>query len=138
MTKFPKVGVGTIIKSKDKVLLLKRKNAHGDGTWAFIGGHLEFNESPEECARREVLEEINIRIKNPFAAIFTNDIFPKEKKHYITIFVVADYSGDKIKINETENIERVEWYKWGELPSPLFIPLKNLLKKNFNPFNLKQ
>ena len=71
MTKFPKVGVGTIIKSKDKVLLLKRKNAHGDGTWAFIGGHLEFNESPEECARREVLEEINIRIKNPFAAIFT-------------------------------------------------------------------
>jgi 8-oxo-dGTP diphosphatase len=136
MANTPKVGVGTIIRNKNKVLLLKRKNSHGEGTWAFIGGHLEFNETPEECARREVLEEINIRINNPLATTFTNDIFPKEKKHYVTIFVVADHSGDKIRINEPDKIEAVKWFEWGKFPSPLFIPLKNLLKKNFNPFEL--
>jgi 8-oxo-dGTP diphosphatase len=35
----PKVGVGVCIVKDNKVLLGKRKNSHGDGTWAFPGGH---------------------------------------------------------------------------------------------------
>jgi 8-oxo-dGTP diphosphatase len=49
--KFPRVGVGVIIIKNNKVLLLKRKASHGIGTWAFVGGHLEFNETLEECAK---------------------------------------------------------------------------------------
>ena len=136
MAKVPRVGIGTIIRYKNKVLLLKRRGAHGDGTWAFIGGHLEFNETPEEGAIRETFEEIGIKIKNPRAVAFTNDFFPKEKKHYITLYVIADFKGDKITIKESEKIEAVEWFEWDKFPSPLFIPLKNLRKKNFNPFKL--
>jgi|SaaInlV_150m_DNA_4_1039716.scaffolds.fasta_scaffold174395_2 ADP-ribose pyrophosphatase YjhB (NUDIX family) len=36
----PKVGIGVIIKKKDKVLLLKRINKHGSNSWCFAGGHL--------------------------------------------------------------------------------------------------
>ncbi len=52
----PKVGVGVIVVKEGKVLLLQRKNSHGSGTWCFPGGHLEYGESLEECAKREVLE----------------------------------------------------------------------------------
>ncbi|MBI4157475.1 NUDIX domain-containing protein, partial [Candidatus Woesebacteria bacterium] len=80
MEKIPRIGVGVIIKKRGKVLLIKRKNSHGDGTWAFVGGHLEFGETPAECAKREVFEEVGIKIKNVKTTVFTNDFFKKEKK----------------------------------------------------------
>lgn len=36
----PKVGLGVFIMKDGKVLLGKRKNAHGDDDWCFPGGHL--------------------------------------------------------------------------------------------------
>ena len=45
------------------VLMLQRnrkKNDPNEGKWIGIGGHLEKNESPEDCARREVFEESGI------------------------------------------------------------------------------
>lgn len=64
MNERPKVGIGVIVRKEGKVLLGKRKNSHGAGSWAFPGGHLEYGESWEECARREVKEETGIAIKN--------------------------------------------------------------------------
>lgn len=91
----PKVGLGVIVKKDGKVLFGKRKNAHGDGSWCMPGGHLEFNESWEECAARETMEETGLKIKNIRFVTATNDIFFVEEKHYITIYMVADYeSGD--------------------------------------------
>lgn len=136
MQNIPRVGVGVIILDGKKVLLLKRKNAHGDGTWAFIGGHLEFGESPEECAKREVSEEIGLKIKNPKAVAFTNDLFPKENKHYITIFVITKFDGSKFTIKEPDKIEALEWFTWGKLPKTLFTPVANLLNTGFDPRNI--
>ena len=51
------VGLGIIVVKDGKVLLGKRKSAHGKGTWCFPGGHLEFSESWEDCAKRETKEE---------------------------------------------------------------------------------
>ena len=56
----PKIGFGVIVIKDNKVLLGKRKNAHGEGFWCFPGGHLEFNEEIGDCAVREVKEETGI------------------------------------------------------------------------------
>jgi 8-oxo-dGTP diphosphatase len=130
----PKVGVGIIIIKENKVLLGRRKNAHGDGSWSFPGGHLEFNETPEHCAAREVMEETGIKIKNIRFGTITNDIFKKEKKHYITIHMLSDYASGKVKIKEPDKFEKIEWFEWNKLPKPLFVPLQNLLKQKYNPF----
>src|ERR1700756_2911768 len=93
--KYPQVGVGAIVVKDGKVLLGRRKGSHGEGSWSFPGGHLEFGESIEDCVRREVLEETGITLKNIRMGPFTNDIFEAEHKHYVTLFAVADYaSGD--------------------------------------------
>lgn len=84
MNKIPRVGLGVCIVKDNKVLLGKRKNAHGDGSWCFPGGHLEFGESYEECAQRETFEEVGVSIKNIQFVTATNDLFPEEDKHYIT------------------------------------------------------
>ena len=131
----PLVGVGIIVRKEEKVLLGKRKNVHGEGTWQFPGGHLEYFETIFECAKREVHEEVGIEITNLQIATFTNDLFKKERKHYVTLFVLSDYSQGVVKVCEPEKCERWEWFGWSELPSPLFIPIQNLLKQPFSPFN---
>ena len=129
----PKVGVGVCIIKDRKVLLGKRKNAHGEGAWCFPGGHLEFNESWEDCARRETMEETGIKIKNVRFITATNDIFPVEEKHYITIFMVADYDSGNVKIMEPEKCEAWEWFEWETPPQPLFIATENFYKSGYSP-----
>ena len=132
----PKVEIGIIIIKDNKVLLGKRKNAHGEGDWAFPGGHLELNETWEDCVQKEIKEEVDIEVKNIRFGAVTNDIFTKESKHYITIFMLTDYASGEVKTMEPEKCEKWEWFEWDKLPNPRFIPLQNLLKQNFNPFNI--
>ena len=129
MKKFPQVGVGVIIKNKGKILLLKRKGSHGEGTWAPPGGHLEFNERIEECVKREVIEETGLILdKIKFIGV-TNDIFREEGKHYITIFMSCESKTDEVEIKEKDKCAAMGWFEWKKLPEPLFLPLQNLIKQ---------
>jgi len=130
----PKVGVGVIIKKEGKVLLGKRKGAHGEGSWSCPGGHLEFGETLETCAEREVSEEVGIEITNITPVAFTNDIFEKEQKHYITIYVTAEYASGEVKLMEPDKCDEWRWVEWSALPTPLFLPIQNLLKQGYSPF----
>jgi 8-oxo-dGTP diphosphatase len=133
--KRPGVGLGVAIIRDGKVLFGKRKNSHGEGSWCFPGGHLEFGESWEECACRETLEETGLKVKNIRFATATNDFFEKENKHYITILMVADWIEGEAQLLEPEKCEKWDWFKWDEKPKPLFMPQQNLNKQNFNPLN---
>lgn len=132
----PLVGVAVIIFKDHKVLLGKRKNSHGHGSWAFPGGHLEFNETIEGCARREVYEETGLYIKNIRHGAFTNDIFSDEHKHYITLFVVSEYDYGLLQLREPDKCEEWSWFSWSALPEPKFLPLNNLLKQGFEPHSV--
>lgn len=132
--KHPKVGVAVIVRKDGKVLMGKRKNAHGEGTWHFSGGHLEFNEEIEDCAHREVKEETGISIKNIILGPYTNDFFGEEGKHYLTLYVMCDYDLGKVETKEPDKCEGWEWHSWEKLPRPLFVPIENFLKKDYNPF----
>ena len=125
----PKIGIGVLIIKDAKVLLGKRKNAHGDGTWAPPGGHLEFGESFQECAQREVLEETGLKLSNLRTYGVTNDIFTQEQKHYVTIFMMADSFEGEPQILEPHKCECWNWFDLDALPENLFLPLKNLIEQ---------
>lgn len=128
----PLVGVAVVVYKDNKFLLGKRKNSHGAGCWQFPGGHLEFKESLEDCARREIFEETGITIRNIRFGPYTNDFFEEEQKHYITLFVVADHESGEATVREPEKCERWGWFASDDLPQPLFLPIKNLIKRNIN------
>lgn len=54
-------GDAVVIQS-NHVLLGKRKYYPGKGLWAIPGGHVDVNETPYECAIRELLEETKIKV----------------------------------------------------------------------------
>jgi len=130
----PAVGVAVIVKKDGKILLGKRKGSHGEGDWAFPGGHLELNESIETCIERELSEEVGITVKNIQKYHFTNDIFENEGKHYITLFMTADYDSGEVCLLEPEKCERWDWFDWNSLPQNLFLPIQNLKKENYLKF----
>ncbi|MFA6492690.1 MAG: NUDIX domain-containing protein [Patescibacteria group bacterium] len=123
----PKVGVGVyILNNKKELLLMKRKGSHGEGTWCPPGGHLEYNETFEKCAKRETKEEVGVAIKDIQLMGVTNDI--SRDNHYITVAMSAKIKSGKPKICELDKCTEFGWFKLNHLPSPLFLPVKNFLK----------
>jgi len=129
----PKVGIGVLIKKDGKVLLGKRKGSHAPGTWAPPGGHLEFGESWEECARREVKEETGVTVSDVGFVTATNEVYPVRGTHYVTLFMICDLALGEPANLEPDKCEGWQWFSWDELPQPLFFPLENLLKTGFRP-----
>jgi 8-oxo-dGTP diphosphatase len=129
----PGVGVCVIIRNGDRVLLGLRSAGHGAGTWQFPGGHLEFGESIESCALREAREETGLDLVNPQLGPYTNDIFSAEGRHYVTLFVRADYAGGAPEVCEPDKCACWEWFSWEDLPEPLFLPVANLRQLPFHP-----
>lgn len=129
----PGVGVALFIWKDGKVLLGQRLNAHGEGSWGLPGGHLEFGESWEACVRREVAEETGMKVHKPKFVQITNDVFKKEKKHYVTIFMEAKWQAGKPQILEPDRLAQWKWFAWDELPEPLFLPIINLIDSGYSP-----
>ena len=132
-TQFPRIGVGVIICKHDKYLLGKRRNAHGDGSWSFPGGHLEFGETVEACAQRETAEETGIELGSVRFASYTDDLFQEEGKHYVTMFLLAEWCSGEPQTLEPEKCEGWQWFGWDDLPTPLFLPIRNLLNTGYVP-----
>lgn len=132
----PKVGVGVIVINDNKVLLGKRKGSHGEHTWSFPGGHLEYFEKVKDCALRELKEEtgINGELIDDKPVIATNDFFKEDEKHYITLFIRVK-TDEEPELKEPEKCEKWGWFDWDEFPDSLFKPIENLLKRDYDPFN---
>lgn len=119
--KLVRVGVGVLVKDPQhphRFFAGIRKGSHGAGTLALPGGHLEMMEDWEECASREVKEEMDLEISNVTFGHVTNDIMLRENKHYVTIFMLADVCTEgKIKPTNMEPHKCEGWksYSWNDL-----------------------
>lgn len=133
---YPRVGVALILEKEGKVLLVRRKGAHGEGTWSTPGGHLEFGESLESCSIRETKEETGVTASDPKFVAITNDVFEKEDKHYITIWMRSTIFTGLPYPAAVEEVAEIGWFGWDALPEPLFLPLENLLRHNGYPADI--
>ena len=133
MEKIVRVGVGLyIFNEKNQLLLGLRKSAHDGGTWCPPGGHQEYGETSENAAVREAKEETGLDIlpENVFLKGVTNDFYPSEEKHYITLhYFCRKYSGEPM-VMEPNKCEKWQWFDLSDLPANLMLPLKNFLKQN--------
>lgn len=63
-TKQKEIGLVTILlyNSKNELLLMKRANEPFKGMWSLPGGKIDPNELPADAIKREVFEELGIRL----------------------------------------------------------------------------
>ena len=128
MEKVIKVGVQGIIldKSKRKVLLGKRKNCFGAGSWGLPGGHLEFGESFEEAIAREILEETGLIVKEvKVVGVFSTPLLPDS--HHVQVGCLVEAYEGIPQIIESDKCEELNFYALDKLPSPIFFSSQPIL-----------
>lgn len=125
------VGVGVFVINGSKFLMGRRKSPHGHNSWSVPGGYVEYGESFEEAAKREVKEETGLTITEVQVVAVTNNIFRSEDKHTITIWLVSVLKSGTPTVLEPDKFIDHGWYDFDTLPARLFLPFKELLKSQF-------
>lgn len=116
-TRYPPVSpaVLVLIHDGDRVLLAQQP---GWGRrYSLIAGFVEPGESLEECARREVFEEVGVEVDDPVYAGSQPWPFP----HQVMIAFLARYAGGDLRLDPAE-LADAAWFPSDalpELPGPL-------------------
>lgn len=87
----PIAGVGAVIFSEGRVLLVQRGNPPMEGEWSLPGGALEIGETLVEGVRREVLEETGLLVE-PVTMIEVFDRIARDEAGRVQYhYVLVDY-----------------------------------------------
>ncbi|MBS3146946.1 NUDIX hydrolase [Candidatus Woesearchaeota archaeon] len=97
----PKSTVGCIIYKEDKILLVKRAQDPFKNYWSLPGGHAELFEKVEEAVKREIKEELELKI-NPKFFCFDQEISRKLKWHANVFIFKSELKGIP-RLNKDEN-----------------------------------
>jgi len=130
ITRRPLVGMGVLVMRQGMVLLGKRLGSHGAGYFAAPGGHIEFGESFEHAARREVREETGLEIENLRLLTVGNYLFSRTNgdRHYIDVDFACESPAGEVILKEPDKCEGWQWYELDQLPEPLFIVTKRMIE----------
>ena len=128
------VTAALLIKN-NRILIAKRK--HSDklsGKWEFPGGKIEEGETPEECLKRELKEELNIDISIKDFFIESIYSYPDFKIRLIAYFVIWDTC--KLIVRDHEKIawallSDLDKFDFAEADKPIVIKLKKEYKDGF-------
>lgn len=95
---------GAVVFKNDKVLIVKQN----DGHFGFPKGHIEFNETEEETAIREVKEETNVSIDIDSNCRYLVTYSPSEGITKDVVYFLA-YAKNDDTIPQEEEISKVMW-----------------------------
>lgn len=108
-------------------ILLARNNLFPDGLYSVLAGFVEVSESAEETVKREVLEEVNIKVKN--LKYFGSQPWPFPSQ--LMLGFSCEYESGSIEVDKKE-IAEANWYKYDRLPYvPPITSLSGLLINSF-------
>ena len=87
----PVVGVGAVIVSDGRVVLIRRRFEPLAGQWSLPGGIVELGETLEAGVAREMLEETGLQVEvGPVIEVFDR-IYTDETKRVRYHYVLVDY-----------------------------------------------
>lgn len=123
----PHPGIGCFVVRNGRFLMGRRHGAHGAGTWSVPGGWIEWGESPEAAAIREVREETGMLVVDARVAGATTTSH-LEGMCSVTLWVVARWVSGEPVVMEPDKYAEHRWYGLDEaLPAPLFEVWEDLL-----------
>lgn len=116
LTSYPRISPAIIIAvtrngEGGEQILLARNHRFPAGRYSVVAGFVEAGETLEECAEREVQEEVGVRIAN--IRYFGSQPWPFPNS--LMIGFTADYAGGEINLEDSE-IADAQWFGPANLP----------------------
>jgi len=112
----PVPAAGVILTGRGGVLLVKRRFEPRAGAWCLPAGFMEYGETPEHCARRELREETGLvgRLKGLFG-VYAG--FDDPRVRAVLVLYVAERRGGRLKPGDDAIDAR--FFPLDRLPRPL-------------------
>jgi len=132
-TKLVAVGIPVIIRNtKGEILLGKRSNKVSSfpDMWGLPGGLMDYGETPETAAKREVMEELGVEITvlKKSSEIYNVPPTKGNKFHSVNILFYARIKNGKPQAKD--ETQEIKWFKSSEIKNmELAYTHKEILKK---------
>lgn len=125
----PKLTVDMIVRKGDSILLIERKNEpYG---WALPGGFVDYGETVENAAVRELAEETGIYAENiEMLGVFSD---PLRDKRGHTVSVVFQTQSDQ-NAKAGDDAKKAVFYKLNELPDNIVFDHLKIINSHLSKF----
>lgn len=115
-TIYPQIAPSVIvlIRNGEKVVLTKYQASHSAfRNYALVAGYVETGESAEETVRREVMEEVGLKVKN--IRFYKSSPWPLSGA--LLLGFVCDLDGDDTINREEDELAVAEWIRREDVPA---------------------
>lgn len=105
----PVVAACFVKRNPTRVLLHRKdepRNPELLGKWEFVGGMMEYGETPEQALMREIYEELRAKIKVGRLLHAQTNIYA-DGKHYLVLFYICTFIYDNYLVVAPSGCE---WY----------------------------
>ncbi len=118
----PAVTVDCIVMTNEplpKVLLVQRGIEPYKDRWAFPGGFMNMDETTEECAIRELMEETGLKVEelHQIGSYSKVDRDPRGRTITVAYLAIID---SPLEVKGQDDAERAEWFPIDKLPKLAF------------------
>ena len=112
----PILGVSCLLLCDDNALLIQRAKQPAKGLWSLPGGKVEWGETLETAARRELLEETALTVDDLKFGEFVEIIEPT---HHFVISVFVGRTNNQALPAAGDDAAAAKWYSPTELDMPV-------------------
>ena len=118
----PAVTADCVVIANEKVprvLLVQRGIEPYKDRWAFPGGFMNMDETTEECAIRELMEETGLKVEelHQIGAYSKVDRDPRGRTITVAYLAIID---SPLEVKGQDDAERAEWFPIDKLPKLAF------------------
>lgn len=123
----PRLGCGAAIVQDGRLLLVRRLRAPEAGCWGLPGGKVDWLEPVEQAVRREIEEELAIRLTALALLCVVDQIDAQHGEHWLAPVYLAETFEGQVRNVEPEKHSDVAWFALDSLPEPLTVATRRAL-----------
>lgn len=109
----PRLAVDAVIRIRNGVVLVRRRNPPFQGKWALPGGFVKYGERVEEALVREVKEETGLKVKVDRLLGVYSDPLRDPRGHIVSVCFLAKVVGGHMRAGsdaaEVRVFEKIPW-----------------------------